>query len=259
MGLIIDDIVARKRVEVARRKAVRPLTALRDAAAPALRDFAAALRGPGVAAIAEVKRRSPSGGVLREQVDPAALAGEYERNGAAALSVLTDVEYFGGRDEDLTAARRATSLPVLRKDFTVDEYQIHEARRLGADAVLLIVRILGDGELNEFLGLAHELGLAALVEVHDERELERALAAGAGLLGVNNRDLGTLEVSLETALRLAREIPDDCLSVAESGVRTRADVQRLEQAGYDAMLVGETLLRSSDPGARLRGLLGGGL
>lgn len=253
---ILAKIVAHKRDEVASRRRVCPLAEPRGATSPAPRDFAGALRRPGVSVIAEIKRRSPSKGELCAGLDVAALARGYEQRGAAALSVLTDGEFFGGSDEDLQRARGSTGLPVLRKDFTIDEYQIHEARRLGADALLLIVRILSDAQLRDYTRLAAELGLAALVEVHEQDELSRAIAGGAEIIGVNSRNLDTFEVSLDTPIDLKDAIPAGCLAVAESGVRTRDDVRRLEDAGYDAILVGETLVSSPDPGAKLAELLG---
>lgn len=262
---LLMRIIARKREEVAARRRARPASALRDAVphAPrdaswsAPRDFAAALRRATPAIIAEIKRRSPSKGPLCETLDPAGVARAYETGGAAALSVLTDREFFGGSDDDLVAARATVSLPVLRKDFTIDAWQIAEAAALGADAVLLIVAVLSDGQLGEFIGAAREYELAALVEVHDERDLERAAAAGAALIGVNNRDLRTFAVDIETAIRLRPMIPPGCLSVAESGIRTAGDVARLRAAGYNALLVGEALIASGDPGGQLRRLLGG--
>ncbi|MEP0847404.1 MAG: indole-3-glycerol phosphate synthase TrpC [Phycisphaerae bacterium] len=253
---MLRQIVESKRREVADRGRLRPLAALRDAERGAPRDFAAALRGEGFAAIGEIKRRSPSRGVLRTDLVAAELARTYERAGAAALSVLTDETFFGGSESDLRAARAAVRLPVLRKDFIIDSYQVYEARAMGADAVLLIVRILDHGALRDLHALTAELGLAALVEVHDERELERAAAVGARLIGVNNRDLDTLAVSLDTCLRLRPRIPAGCIAVAESGIARRADVERLERAGYDAMLVGESLVSSADPAAKLAELLG---
>ncbi len=252
----LAKIVAHKRDEVAARRRVRPLAELRRTAPPPPRDFAAALRRPGVSAIAEIKRRSPSKGILCKDLDVAHVVRSYEKNGAAALSVLTDGEFFGGTDEDLRRARESTKLPALRKDFTIDEYQIHEARQLSADAILLIVRILSDAQLRDYTLLARELGLAALVEVHDQDELSRAVAGGAEIIGVNSRNLDTFEVSLDTPIRLKDDVPAGCLAVAESGINTRDDVRRLEDAGYDAILVGEALMRTPDPGRKLAELLG---
>ncbi len=253
---MLERIIVRKREEVSERRMRRPLAALREFPAAPPRDFSAAIAAPGLSVIAEIKRRSPSRGVLREDLDPRDLARSYERGGAAALSVLTDREFFGGSEQDLQEARACVGLPVLRKDFTIDEYQVHEARALGADAILLIVRVLSRTQLSELLAAAAAAGLAALVEVHDETELETAVACGAVLVGVNNRDLGTFEVSLEVARRLRPRIPPGCLCVAESGIETREDMRVLESLGYDAVLIGEALVRAADPGGRLRELRG---
>ena len=188
------------------------------------RDFVAALRSPGLSAIAEIKRRSPSKGPIREQLHPADLARTYRDAGAAAISCLTDAEFFGARPEDLPDVATATDLPVLRKEFIIDPYQIHESRGFGADAVLLIVRILGREHLGELLAVCRELRMAALVETHTESEIETAIAAGATIIGINNRDLDTLHVSLDTALSLRRCIPTGCIAVAESGIQKRDDI-----------------------------------
>lgn len=255
---VLGAILARTRESVAREKALRPLAAAHAEVtwAPAVRPFATALQRPGaVSVIAEHKRRSPSRGVIREDLEPADVARRYAAAGAAALSVLTDEPFFGGRLAHLTQARAATGLPVLRKDFTIDPWQIWEARAAGADAVLLIVAALEDTELRQLLGEARTVGVDALVEVHERGELERALLAGARLVGVNNRDLRTLTVSLETSLALADLIPDDVVAVAESGIRGGLDLKRLRDAGFDACLVGEHLMASPDPGEALRLLL----
>lgn len=253
---VLREIVEHKRREVAERRRSRPVEALRDVPRPPRRDFAAALRQPGLSFIAEIKRRSPSRGAIRETLDPVETAREYEAAGAAALSVLTESSRFGGSDADLTTARGAVGLPVLRKDFTIDGYQLHEAAAIGADAVLLIVRILSDAELLDLLTVSAELRLASLVEVHDEHELERALRFGAEIVGVNNRDLDTLRVDLDTCAKLRPRIPAGVLTVAESGLHTRDDVRRVEAAGFDAVLVGEALLAAPRPGERLRELAG---
>ena len=253
---VLDKIVEHKRREVAERKRARPLDELRAASADSPRDFAGALRRPGVSVIAEFKRQSPSKGTLRENADVTEVVTAYAANGAAALSVLTDHEFFGGGEDDLQAARAAVELPIIRKDFTIDEYQIHEARSIGADAILLIVRILTDEQTRGFVRLAHDLGLAALVETHTAKELDRALHCGAKIVGVNSRDLDTFEVNLERTLELKRQIPSYCIAVAESGIHTRADVERVGAAGYDAILVGEALMRADDPGRKLAELLG---
>jgi indole-3-glycerol phosphate synthase len=255
---VLDTIVARTRERVAEESARRPLEELRDFAelAPPPRPFAAALARPGrVNVIAEHKRRSPSRGAIREDLEPADVARGYEGAGAAALSVLTDEPFFGGRIEHLIAARGATSLPVLRKDFVVDPWQVWEARAAAADAVLLIVAALGDDDLKGLLALAGDAGLEALVEVHDRGELDRALGAGARIVGINNRNLKTMDVSLDTALSLAPTLPDGVVAVAESGIRTGDDIRRLREAGFHAFLVGERLMSAPDPGAALRSLL----
>jgi len=256
---VLDGIVARTRSRVEAEKAARPIDLLvREAeAAGPVRPFAAALaRADRVNVIAEHKRRSPSKGAIREDLSPADVARAFEEGGAAAVSVLTDEPHFGGTLAHLVEARGATSLPVLRKDFVVDPWQVWEARASGADAVLLIVAALSDDELARLLGTARETGLDALVEVHDRAELERAAATGADIIGVNNRNLKTLEVSLETALDLAGRIPRETVRVAESGIHTGGDVRRLREAGYSAFLVGEHLMSAPDPGAALRALIG---
>jgi indole-3-glycerol phosphate synthase len=255
---VLDAILARTRETVAREKEKHPLDPRQPevTAAPPVRPFAAALVRPdAIRVIAEHKRRSPSRGAIREDMEPADVARRYEAAGAAALSVLTDEPFFGGQLSHLTAARAATGLPVLRKDFVLDPWQVSEARAAGADAVLLIVAALSDAELRGLLVEAQAVGVDALVEVHDRRELERALAAEARIVGVNNRDLRTLAVSLATSLELAASIPDDVVAVAESGIRSGSDLRRLRDAGFDAGLVGEHLMAAPDPGAALRKLL----
>jgi indole-3-glycerol phosphate synthase len=255
---VLEEIVAHKRGEVAARRARRPLAELRASAEalPPPRGFAAALRAPGLAVIAEIKRRSPARGDLRLDLDPAGLARRYEAAGASALSVLTDERYFRGSDQDLLAARAAVGLPVLRKDFTIEPYQVYEARALGADAILLIVRALSDRQLSELRGLALALGLDALVEVHDRAELERAAAAGADLIGINNRNLDTLSVDPETSFALRAAIPAGALAVAESGISRPELARRLAAAGFDAILVGEALVTADEPTVLLRQLRG---
>ena len=256
MPTYLADIVAAHRARAAQDR--RPLTELVENAAgtPAPRDFTRALRADGLSCIAEIKRRSPSKGALNLDLQPDLVAKEYVTGGAACLSVLTDVEFFGGSPSDLAAARQAAGLPVLRKDFTVQEADVADARLMGADAVLLIVAALDDEELRRLAALAAELGLAALVEVHDEDELERALAADAALVGVNQRDLRTFAVGHERASALAARIPAGVTAVAESGIRDADDARRLADAGYDAILVGETLVRAEDRAAALRTLVG---
>jgi indole-3-glycerol phosphate synthase len=226
-------------------------------ACPPTRGFGAALAvGSGVAVIAEIKRRSPSKGALNIDLDPGGVARAYEVGGATCLSVLTDAEFFGGSPGDLAAAREATALPVLRKDFTVAPIDVVDARLMGADAVLLIAAVLGRLQLIDLHAVASDLGLDVLVEVHDEPELEIALQSGATLIGVNQRDLMTFEVDHERAARVASAIPDGIVKVAESGIRDREDTKRLTAAGYDAILVGERLVTSGDPGKAIRELLG---
>ncbi len=219
------------------------------------RDFAAALRrAPAI--VAEIKKASPSRGLIAADFDPADIASDYARGGAAALSVLTDATFFQGSLDDLAAARAAASLPVLRKDFTLDEFDVVEAAAAGADAILLIAAILDVAAMRRLRELAASYGMAALVEAHDEAELDAALASGAGILGVNNRDLRTFEVRLETSERLAGRMPSGLLRVAESGIFSASDVRRLRGAGYDAFLVGEHLMKSADRAAAVRELMG---
>ncbi|HMN78231.1 MAG TPA: indole-3-glycerol phosphate synthase TrpC [Burkholderiaceae bacterium] len=262
MSDILERIVAVKREEVAAARRRRDYASLRrDAEALAgVRDFAAALRariGVGQAAvIAEVKKASPSKGVLREHFVPAEIAASYAAGGAACLSVLTDAQFFQGSAAYLAQARAACTLPVLRKDFVIDAYQVAEARAMGADAVLLIVACLDDAQLADLEAQAHALGMAVLVEVHDGAELDRALALATPLVGVNNRNLRSFEVSLDTTLELRPRLPADRLLVTESGILARGDVQRLRRAGVDAFLVGEAFMRANDPGAALAALFG---
>jgi indole-3-glycerol phosphate synthase len=255
MTTVLDRIVDAHREAAATDD--RPLDVLAEQAHAAgdVRDFRAALADPaGVSVIAEIKRRSPSTGDLFPGLDPAALAKSYVAGGAACLSVLTDVDFFGGSVADLQAARAAIEIPVLRKDFTVSERDVYDARIMGADAVLLIAAALATSELARFRELAVSIGLTALVEVHDEAELSRAIAAGADVIGVNQRDLRTFEVDRELAARLASKMPDGVVKVAESGIRDAGDVTRLSGAGYDAILVGESVVTSSNPTDAVRAL-----
>jgi indole-3-glycerol phosphate synthase len=260
MSDILDRILARKVEEIAERSAKLNLSELmaRVADLPDTRGFAAAIESKieagQPAVIAEIKKASPSKGVIREAFDPADIARSYELGGAACLSVLTDADFFQGHEDYLRQARSACSLPVLRKDFTIDPYQVYEARAMGADCILLIVAALDDANLLDLSLLAAELDLDVLVEVHDEEELERALDVPAPLIGVNNRNLRTFEVSLETSVNLRERAPQDRLLVSESGIATPADVARLRGVGIDAFLVGETFMRAADPGAALKQL-----
>ena len=258
---ILDRIVAVKRDEVAagRRQCDLPAMRVRAESQAGARDFVGALRrrieSGHAAVIAEIKKASPSKGVLRVDFRPADIAASYERHGAAALSVLTDAPFFQGAPEYLAAARAATSLPALRKDFIVDAWQVVESRALGADAILLIAAALDDAEMRDFEQVALALGMAVLVEVHDERELDRALALRTPLVGINNRNLRTFEVSLATTLALLPRVPAGRVVVTESGIVGAADVRRMRAAGVGAFLVGEAFMRAEDPGVALAGLL----
>jgi indole-3-glycerol phosphate synthase len=256
---ILDRMVDARRASIAHRKRVLPEVALKIAVerkAPPVCDFAAALSGPGFNIIAELKKASPSLGVIRAEYSPAALASELERAGAVALSVLTEEEFFLGSLADLKEARKVAHIPVLRKDFMVDPWQVWEARAAGADSFLLIAAVLADSALRELLELGRSLGMEPLVEVHSRVELDRVLGAGARILGVNNRDLRNFEVRMETSLELIQRIPDDSIAVSESGLRTHDDLARLRGAGFDAFLVGEHLMKSANPAQALRGFLG---
>ena len=259
MPTILDQIVAAKREEVARAKAETPEAALRKQLADALpvRDFLAALSaGPPVRLIAEVKKASPSKGVIRDDFDPVAIARIYQQHGATCLSVLTDRPYFQGSLEYLRQVRAAVDLPVLRKDFIIDPYQVIEARAAGVDAVLLIAECLDDDLLERLYHAILDLEMTPLVELYEPANLARVLRIGARLVGVNNRDLRTFQTDLEHTLRLRRQIPPERIVVGESGIRSRQDVERLEAAGVQAMLVGETLMASQDIGAAVDELLG---
>ncbi len=262
---ILEKILRHKAGEVASRSVARPQADLVreiEAGLPPTRGFADALvarvSAGEPAVIAEVKKASPSKGVIREDFDPAAIAGSYARGGAACLSVLTDEQFFQGHDDYLGRAREASGLPVLRKDFIVDPYQVYEARLIGADAILLIVAALDDARMQSLAELAAELSLDVLVEVHDRVELDRALALPCRLVGINNRNLRTFETSLDTTLSLLEAIPDDRLVVTESGIHEPADVARMRAHGVHAFLVGEAFMRADDPGEKLAALFGAG-
>ena len=262
MSDILNKIVAVKREEIAAALAVRPLVTVRREAEArgGQRDFAGALRAKvaagQAAVIAEVKKASPSKGVLREHFVPAEIAASYARHGAACLSVLTDAPFFQGAPAFLEQARAACELPVLRKDFMVDAYQVFEARAMGADCILLIAACLTDTQMAELEAQAHALGMAVLVEVHDGAELDRALRLKTPLLGINNRNLRTFEVTLDTTLDLLPRVPADRLLITESGILGQADVKRMRAADVHAFLVGEAFMRATDPGAALSSLFG---
>ena len=259
MPTILDKIVATKREEIAQAKSLRPEAELRAAIAdaPAPRDFLAALAAPGpIKLIAEVKKASPSAGLIREDFNPVAIAQTYEAHGATCLSVLTDEQYFQGNLDYLRQVRAAVGLPCLRKDFILDEHQLLEARSVGADAALLIAECLTADELKRLHDAALELGLTPLVELYDPANMPAVVAAGAKLIGVNNRNLHTFEVDLQHTVRLRTEAPADCVFVGESGIRTNDDVRMLQDAGVSAILVGESLMREPDIGAAVDRLLG---
>jgi len=257
-GTVLDRILESRRAEVEHRKKVLPETALRygvQAASP-LRDFASALSGPGINIMAELKPASPSRGILREPFDAVALAQSLEGAGAAALSVLTEPEFFRSSLKNLRDARKSVQLPVLRKDFIFDPWQVWEARANDSDSFLLIVATLPDGVLSELLALGRELGMEPIVEVHTREELDRALLVQARIIGVNNRNLKTMEIRTDTSFELIDAIPEECIAVSESGIRTHGELAKLHAAGFDAFLVGTRLMVSSDPAAVLGELLG---
>jgi len=255
---VLDRILEARFREVEHRKKVLPETALKYGvkAATPLRDFSAALLRPGLNVIAELKPASPSRGIIRDPFEPVELATTLESAGAAALSVLTEGEFFRGSLKNLRDARKSIQLPVLRKDFIFDTWQVWETRANDADSFLLIVAALRDAQLVELVALGRQIGMEPLVEVHTSEELARALAVGAKIVGVNNRDLKTLAVRVETSFELIEQIPDDCIAVSESGLRTHEDLEKLRAAGFDAFLIGEQLMLAADPAAALSALLG---
>jgi indole-3-glycerol phosphate synthase len=255
--MILDQIVASKRAEVARLKKATPLAQLQEAVGnlPTTRDFGEAISNAPCAIIAEVKRSSPSKGRIREQFDPVQIAMLYQRHGAAAVSVLTDEQFFEGKGTYLAEIKKQIALPLLRKDFIIDSYQIYETRFLGADALLLIAAILEQGQLREYIELAGDVGLAPMVEVHTKAELSKALAAGAEIIGINNRDLQTFTTDLKRTLELRPLIPQGKIVVAESGIASRKDIELLMGAGVNCFLIGEALMRAEDIGKKLSDLL----
>ena len=256
--MILDEIVANKKEEVAAQKLKVSRFDLEEQVGQtrAPRDFRRALRRPGISLIAEIKRQSPAKGLLMPDMDHIALASVYEQTGARAISVLTDQKYFKGSLDDLKGAHQTVSIPCLRKEFIIDEYQIYEERVAHADAILLIVRILSDQQIKDYLALARQLGMSVLVETHNEEEIERALNTGAHIIGINNRDLDTLEVDINTSIRLKKYVPGGNVLVSESGIHTRHHVELLDEGGVDAILVGEALVTSKNIAAKIRELLG---
>jgi indole-3-glycerol phosphate synthase len=254
--VILDKILEVKRAEVAALKKNQGFAMPDLSGLPPSRDFLGALKGKSCAVIAEVKRKSPSKGLLREGLDPVKLASEYEQSGAAAISVLTDSQFFGGSTDDLRKVKASAGIPVLRKDFIIDPCQIHESRMIGADAVLLIARILDRGALREYIDMAKSLGMVALVEIHDRPDAEKAVAAGAEIIGINNRDLSSFVTDIRTTLGLLPFIPADRTVVSESGINTHEDIALLQDAGVRAFLIGEALVKAGDPGLKLREFLG---
>lgn len=258
MSNVLEKICADKRVHVEHKKAQTPLSVLKEKIEePSLiPGFISKLKDSDIGLIAEVKKASPSKGIIRADFDPVKIAQTYQNSGATCLSVLTDEPYFQGHDDYFTAIRAAVSLPMLRKDFMIDPYQIYESRVLGADCILLIMACLSNNQTSEFYDLATSLGMDTLFEVHDEEELERALKLKPKMVGVNNRNLKTLEVDLQTGLSLAKQMPENILKVAESGIYNHTDIQNFLTAGYDAFLVGESLMRENDIAAAVKQLLG---
>ena len=258
-GTVLDRILEARLLEVEHRKKVLPEAALKYGvkAATAVRDFSAALTRPGISILAELKPASPSRGVIRDPFDAIALATSLEAAGAAALSVLTEGEFFRGSLKNLREARKSVQLPVLRKDFIFDPWQVWESRANDADSFLLIVATLRDQQLIELITLGRELGMEPVVEVHTSEELSRAIAAGSRIIGINNRNLKTLDVRLETSFELIEQIPDECIAVSESGIRTPGELAKLRAAGFDSFLVGTSLMLAPDPAAALAEMLGG--
>jgi len=256
IATILDTILNDKKIEVEQKKKLLPLTALKERIAqyhPV--DFTAAIKGEDIRLIAEVKKASPSKGVLRADLDPVRLASTYAGNGAAAISVLTEVNHFQGNLKYLASIREKVNLPLLRKDFIYEEYQVYESAAYGADAMLLIASILSPGQLEEMLEISHQIGLFCLVEVHNEEELKKALLAGAGIIGINNRDLNTFKVDTDTTRRLRMLVPEENIVVSESGIHNRDDMKKMRECKVDAVLVGEALVTATDIPAKMKELL----
>jgi len=249
---VLDKIVDVKKREVAEKKRSRPIKLSDVEERHGVRDFESSLTRPGVSIIAEIKRKSPSAGQINTSSDPISIALKYEESGADAISILTDESFFGGRDEFVSMVREKSSLPILRKEFIIDEYQILESRLIYADGILLIARILTQGQLKSFIAIAHSLGLSSLVEIHSKEDLDAALSADAKIIGINNRDLDTLKIDLGHSIRMKELIPEDRIVVSESGIRSSDDIKLLRSAGFDAVLVGEVLMSSKNMAKKLR-------
>ena len=256
--MILDEIVAAKKNELEKQKQKVSLSALSSKIPdlPFTRNFKKALIGQGIALIAEIKKASPSVGIIQKKFDPLEIAKIYEKNKVNAISVLTEEKYFLGKMDLLSRIKKITKIPILQKDFILEEYQICEARVYGADAILLIAAVLSEKKIKNFLFLAHQLGMNAILEIHNQEELKKALSTEAKLIGINNRDLRTFKVDLKTTIRLRKKIPSDRIVISESGIKNPEDIQLLKRYGIDAILVGETLLRSRDVGKKIKELMG---
>ncbi|MEJ2567724.1 MAG: indole-3-glycerol phosphate synthase TrpC [candidate division WOR-3 bacterium] len=253
---ILDKIIDFKKVEIEKRKDFKPLESFIDKIPEKTRDFKKALRNQNITIIAEIKRQSPSRGILRDDFNHISIAKEYEKDGASAISVLTDAKFFWGDNEHLSEIKKEVKLPVLRKEFIIDEYQIYQSAYIGADAILLIAKILEFKQLEKFINLAHKLQMACMVEVDSRKELQKVLSTSAEIIGINNRDLETFQTSIENSLNLKNFIPEDRISVSESGIKKREDIVELEKAGFDSVLIGETLIIQKEIGKKLQELLG---
>jgi indole-3-glycerol phosphate synthase len=253
---ILEKIVTFKKVETEKRKSFIPLKSFIDKIPEERRDFKGALKKGNISIIAEIKRMSPSSGILRENFDHVSIAKEYETNGASVISILTDSKFFWGRNSFVSEVKKEVAIPILRKEFIIDEYQIYESAYLGADAILLIARILELEQLERYIILANRLGLSALVEVHSKNELQKILSTSAEIIGINNRNLETFQASIDNSINLKKMFPDKYITVSESGIKTREDIRNLEEAGFDAVLIGEILMKQKDVGKKLKELLG---
>ena len=253
---ILEKIVDFKKVEIEKRKNFTPLESFVDKIPEERRDFKKALKNQNITVIAEIKRQSPSRGILRDDFNHINIAKEYEKDGASAISVLTDSKFFWGNNEYLSEIKKEVDLPVLRKEFIIDEYQIYQSAYIGSDAILLIAKLLEFKLLEKFVDLAHELKLACLVEVDSQKEIQKALASKAEIIGINNRNLETFQTSIEKSLNLKKYIPEDRISVSESGIKKREDIIELEKAGFNSVLIGEALIKQKEIGKKLQELLG---